>query len=82
MLVNKRFPRLATETFFLYGTSMAIAQVFAQKQLGMRQQRKDGIPYFISCVALPTHTKRDRGAQKPPFSLGNPDIASLNLRNP
>jgi len=28
------------------------------------------------------HTKRDRGAQKPPFSLGNPDIASLNLRNP
>jgi hypothetical protein len=27
------------------------------------------------------HTKRDRGAQKPPFSLGNPDIASPNLRN-
>ena len=24
------------------------------------------------------HTKRDRGAQKPPFSLGNPDIASPN----
>jgi hypothetical protein len=28
----------------------AIAQVFAQKQLGMKQERKDGIPYFISCV--------------------------------
>ena len=31
----------------------AIAQVFAQKQLGMKQERKDGIPYFISCVHLP-----------------------------
>jgi hypothetical protein len=31
---------------------------------------------------LEDHTKRDRGAQKPPFSLGNPDIASPNLRNP
>jgi hypothetical protein len=28
----------------------AIVQVFAQKQLGLRQQRKDGIPYFVSCV--------------------------------
>ena len=28
----------------------AIAQVFAQKQLGMKQERKDGIPYFVSCV--------------------------------
>ena len=29
-----------------------IVQVFAQKQLGLRQQRKDGIPYFISCALL------------------------------
>jgi hypothetical protein len=28
-----------------------IVQVFAQKQLGLRQQRKDGIPYFMSCVS-------------------------------
>ena len=30
-----------------------IAQCFAQKQLGLRQQRKDGIPYFISCAPQP-----------------------------
>ena len=29
-----------------------IVQAFAQKQLGLRQQRKDGIPYFISYARL------------------------------
>lgn len=32
-----------------------IAQIYAQKQLGVRQQRKDGIPYFMSCVHLLSH---------------------------
>ena len=45
----------------------AIAQVFAQKQLGMKQERKDGIPYFISYVPLCCITaKETSAASRPP----------------
>ncbi len=60
----------------------AIAQVFAQKQLGMKQERKDGIPYFISYVPLCCITAK-RPAQPPALRLrARPCLPPLSLPGP